>query len=503
MTGRYPLTWRSAQAGLMLGVVAGSLANSLLVGYAVLVLCVCAGLTWRRDEAPVFPFILAFQWMQVTCGHFLFLATGDLPPFMTLGEFDTAIQTGLTGLLILAAGIRVVSELTSDPNDTEGEQAGVRNVRGLFWLVIVLYAFDYVNLVAGAGGFGGFNRILDPILDVRLIPLLLLWREVLRVQRHKSYLWISLAWVFVPKLGSYYADFKTPLFLLIIVLASAWKPWLNRWWRFSLSDVLRTAIVVSATIFMGLLWEGAGVKKGTREAFVTRSTNPIERVELFFTHATAAVPTIVDDPKRSLEAFVGRFWYVQYFSRVLEYVPAVEPFAGGELLQMAMTNALMPRMLFPDKPVLPSDSYYTRRFTGINVPDQNTDISIGYMAEFYADWGLSGMFVSVFFYGALIGGAAELVRRLVRPRILIDPALMTVLLTVSFFEHQFIRTFAAMNIAFIITVGAVWILGGPFARFVGLENEATPGGDTRAPVGWPPVRSAAPRIEPAARNPAL
>jgi hypothetical protein len=158
----------------------------------------------------------------------------------------------------------------------------------------------------------------------------------------------------------------------------------------------------------------------------------------------AAVPEVLDDPRPSIEILISRLSYIGFFSRVLEYVPAVEPHGDGELLRMAMTNAFMPRLVFPSKPVLPSDSYYTRRFTGIMVAEEGTSISIGYMAEFYADWGLVGMFTSIFAYGCLIGACIEVVRRFVQPAILVNPFLIVLMMTVYQFEHQFIKTFAAL-----------------------------------------------------------
>jgi uncharacterized membrane protein YraQ (UPF0718 family) len=66
------------------------------------------------------------------------------------------------------------------------------------------------------------------------------------------------------------------------------------------------------------------------------------------------------------------------------------------------------------------------------------------MAEFYADWGLGGMFASIFLYGCLIGACIEVLRRFVQPAILVNPFLITIVMAVYQFEHQFIKTFAAL-----------------------------------------------------------
>lgn len=464
----YPLTIRSVQVGAVFGLVAALLSYNLLVGYAVFVLCVAAGITWRSNEAPVFPFILLLQWVQVTSGYFFWVFTGELPSVYPPGDIDRSIMLALTGLLTLAAGFRVIGQFRQGATRPQQPEY-VHNMTGLFWFVMVLYSANYVSML-NTKAFAGLDVILERILLIRQIPLLLLWFEVLRQQRHKSYLWISLAWVFVPALGSYFSDFKTPLLLALIVSAAAWKPWETTWWRFSIAGAGRTLTILAAVLFLTLTWQ-AGVKRDARAAYDSNTvgSNPLERIELFVTSAATAVPVVFEDTQHVVEGLISRVWYVVFFSRVLEYVPAVEPHAGGELLGMAITNTVMPRFLFPDKPALPSDSYYTRRFAGINVAEETTSISIGYMAEFYSDWGIRGMFVSVFVYGLLIGGAAWIVAALVRSPLLVNPALITVLLTVSFFEHQFIKTGAALTIAVMITVGAVALGSRRFERFLDLR----------------------------------
>jgi len=217
----FPLTRRSLQIGVVVGVLIGFLTATPLLGYAAFVLCVTIGITWRSDEAPVFPFVLVLQWLQVTSGYVFWAITGLIPASYPAGDIDRAVQLALTGLLVLAVGIRVSKQAFQPRQRHADERVDVENLTGLFWLVIGLYAINYVVTPRVSGGF---SVILEWVLMTRQIPLLLLWFEVLRQQRHKSYLWMSLVWVFVPALGSYFSDFKGPLFLLLIASASTWRP---------------------------------------------------------------------------------------------------------------------------------------------------------------------------------------------------------------------------------------------------------------------------------------
>jgi hypothetical protein len=470
----YPLTLQSLIAGVLAGVAAAVLLGTPLAGYVVFALIAGIGLTWRRDHAPILPFIFAMQWLEVSSGYLFSLITGVFPSEFPAGDIEYAVALALTGLLTLAVGARVALMLLPR-NTSAADDRYIHNLRGLFWLVVGLYAINYVYII-NPKQYAGLDAILERLLGMRQIPLMLLWFEVARRRSQWSYLWLSLAWVFVPQLGSYFSDFKTPLILLLIVFASAWKPWERGAWKFTLAGATRTLAVVGVCLFLVLTWQ-AGVKKETRRAYDADEvgSDPVERVTLFVSHAVNAVPVVLNETETVFEGLVARVSYVTFFSRTLEYVPAKQPHADGELLQMALTNAFMPRFLFPDKPVLPSDSYYTRRFTGLLVTEEGTSISIGYMAEFYADWGLGGMFLSILLYGFLMGTGAWIIDRLVRPRVLVDPAMISALMVVSLFEHQFVKTFAALNIGVGLVVVTLMLVRKSFVRFLDLRSDD--GGD--------------------------
>src|SRR5512135_1741435 len=119
MPSNYALAWRSVVAGVSIGILAALFTGTLLVGYAILVLCVTIGLTWRKDEAPIFPFILTFQWFQVTSGYFFWIITGTLPTAYPAGDVDRAVQIALTGLFVLAVGIRLAGAMLPEQEAQE------------------------------------------------------------------------------------------------------------------------------------------------------------------------------------------------------------------------------------------------------------------------------------------------------------------------------------------------------------------------------------------------
>ena len=65
----------------------------------------------------------------------------------------------------------------------------------------------------------------------------------------------------------------------------------------------------------------------------------------------------------------------------------------------------MPRILFPGKAII-DESQQTNRYTGLRHADmsEGTQISLGYAAESYVDFGRQGMMVVIFGLGVLLGG---------------------------------------------------------------------------------------------------
>ena len=102
-----------------------------------------------------------------------------------------------------------------------------------------------------------------------------------------------------------------------------------------------------------------------------------------------------------MEPLFQRIAYTDFFAATLDYVPAHIPYERGALWGTAIQHVLKPRILFPSKPRLLSDSEVTMRYTGLFMASdaEGTSISLGYMGESYADFGPVGMFGVVLILG--------------------------------------------------------------------------------------------------------
>lgn len=475
----YPLT----SSGFIIGAVAGgatALVAPPLIGAAVFVLCAGVGLTWRRNETPILPFILVYQWVAITIGLIYGHWVGPVPTVYPPGDVQRTVLLSLAGLGLLAVGMRMGAGGQAGRNAAPIELSE-RGFRLLFWIVFAVFAADYLYVLNPRAYFGA-GVLVEKSLLFRNVLLLGLWMAAIARPGRMPYLIVSFLWVLIPAFGSYYSHFKTPVFLLVLAASSTWAVWDREWWRRHSTQTLAIVPVVCAAIAVAILWQGA-VKQEAREAqdegWVGGS--PIERVEFFIDSAQTNLPGMLDDAQSAIGELVERLSYITFFSRVLEHTPAVEPHADGELLWMAVVNGTVPRFLFRDKPELPSDSAYTRRFAGIRVADSssaNVSVSIGYMAEFYADWGLNGMFVSVLFYGIWTGLLHRGIRYFVGMPLLVNGVLVVVLMSTMTFEHQFVRGFASLNMGFAVAVGLALVAGPVLRRILEVEGRRV------APVIW-------------------
>ena len=113
----------------------------------------------------------------------------------------------------------------------------------------------------------------------------------------------------------------------------------------------------------------------------------------------------IDDGFRRLALRLG---YVDFLAATMSNVPSNVPFQDGQQIGETIMNVLQPRLFFPDKPPLPSDSEVLEKYTGINFGESSgigTSVSLGYLAELYVDFGPFGAVIAMFIMG-LLGGRA-------------------------------------------------------------------------------------------------
>jgi hypothetical protein len=463
--GPLPLLNRFLVYGFAGGVAAVIMFQALFAGLAVLALFVAMGLTWRRDQPPVFPFAIAYQWVYVVVGD---LTCQWVPGFGAdryVEDATWAVTVAMCGFVALAFGIwmvwagRPLAKVDSPGDASPGDY----DIRRLFFLTIAAYSINWMLQLAGAAIFFNAANLINNVLLARAVLLCLLWITIMRQRRGFAYGFAALLFVVVPTLASTQSKFKEDIFLALTAVFVGWRPWVRDpgQQRVNRALIYSTVVLTALMIVVGAFWEG-GVKAPWRamgrestEAQLSGNEKTKSTMEqLSDLDGVVRQAAVEYDLSDGLHKLAKRVDSIGQLALVLNRVPEVVPHENGTLTVHALKHVTMPRMLFPDKENLGTDSWLASTYAGI-VVGEGTSIGIGYMAEFYVDFGLAGMMLELAVLGAVLGGFCRLLQRASPSPGLGQAALIVSI--VSYF-NTFESNIAKLMGGLIVNVLVLWLL---------------------------------------------
>jgi hypothetical protein len=356
-------------------------------------------LLWRKMAPPVLLFASAFQWLQA----FATVLSANLEQ-RTLNqiyggsELAEAAWLSLFSVLVVATGMHLAIRNLRNHRPQDIEYVARRlSRRKLF------HAYLIGQIVATAAitlGFhaGGLRQILVAIALIKWVPLFLLCWSTIQCQKPVGYMVTAIAIEIVMGFSGYFSQFKTVLFLVLIIAPGAGS------FRKNLPIPL-LATTLSLTLGLVLGWQAIKVDYRT---YLNQGTGmqtvsvPLPQRLQYLWKATASVT--LEEMHEGLISGINRVGYITYFANSIRNVPASVPHQDGDLWIGAIQHMLMPRLLFPEKPAIDASSR-TAIFTGTFVPgkDRGTSISIGYVGESYIDFGIVWMFAPLFLLGLTFG----------------------------------------------------------------------------------------------------
>jgi hypothetical protein len=251
----------------------------------------------------------------------------------------------------------------------------------------------------------------------------------------------------------YFAGFREPLMMAAVALIETFDQRRVKHW-------IALGTLAAIMLMTGVLW--IGIREEFRADFESNTGGPsrevrLERVaELVASWARQGPGEMLSD----LDSFIDRLWAIYYPALAVERVPSVQPHENGALLWRAVEHVLTPRLLFPDKPELQSDSEMVREYSGIWVPGQeeNTTIAFGYAAELYVDFGVPFMYLPIIVYGCFMGMAYSWLLSRISHRELAIAMVTTVFwLSLYFFERSLSNTLGT-SLTLIIYLGGATLL---------------------------------------------
>lgn len=403
----YPLQWGLLLLGVFFGVLTMIAFQSVAIGFATLVIFIVAGMTWRRDMPPILPFCLAFQWISAVAGTVFFRVYGYFPGGGDTTGLELMIWMSSLGFLALGVGVRVgFSTFAKSFYKLLARPAPEIDPKRLFMLILGLYLVSFIFEIAPTAIWFGGAQIIYNLLDFRFVFLIMLGLVAISNPSAKKYLWMAALIVILVQLLTGFSRFKEVFFAILLIAIFQWRPWVGSKYQKSLNAKIVMLGVPGAAFILGcgLLWTG-GLKMAWRDVTWASgaSQSPIEILAQFSSVLGKAVANF--ELGHAIDELVQRLASgSMYFSYVLRNVPEITPFESGALLYRAIVNATVPRFLFPEKTNLGGDSWLVRKYTGLNVSgdESGTSVGLGYMPEFFIDYGVLGILILSFAYAFLL-----------------------------------------------------------------------------------------------------
>jgi hypothetical protein len=358
----------------------------------------------RNMPAPI-AYVLMWQWVEVFAQVLLSTANGEAVGEGIYGpNVARAYWYMLASLIVLAAGFRVTLGNTRDP--AIWARVAHRN-----WRTVDLFTLYLVSCVIAVGYSYATNILpsldqqLEAVSRLKIVAMFVLFANVLSTGQGMRYLAMVVVAELLTGFGGLFSDYKS----VFIVLAAAAVASRIRW-----SASLGVALLAWIVILMGLTLFWTAVKQDYR-TFATGSeesqyirTSALDRYG-YLGDKAASLGSI--DWGVASYAMLTRLAYVDIFGSVIG-VDDVTP-GGVNSYPRQWTEAIehitKPRFLFPGKAQLSDTETFARLALGNadEIMRGGTSISVGYMAENYADLGFPGMLGGIFVLGAMIGAMAR------------------------------------------------------------------------------------------------
>lgn len=374
-----------------------STANPLLTGAGILIPALLWQLLWRTGHPAVLFFGAMFQWLQAYTPIISANLEGETMRAAFGGdELLYAAVLSLSSVVVLACGMRVTRMLTSEgcTRNQIARESKDLSLRRLFIAYVVASIFSFVFLILSSRA-GSLRQPILAFAAIKWFPIFLLAWATIQHRRSPFYLSIVLAIEVAAGFTGYFSTFKSILFMVIVVGLGTTID--SR--RFRVGTIVLAA---GACLLLASFWQSI---KGDYRAFLNQGSGmqevKVSLPERFVYLGEAAMATTPEKLQDGVVSGVLRLGYIEYFAHCIRNVPRRIPHQEGQLWMDAIKHTFMPRIFFPDKPVI-NESKRTSQFTMMRVAgfDEGTAITIGYPGESYIDFGVPLMFVPIFLLGA-------------------------------------------------------------------------------------------------------
>jgi len=460
----------------LVGVGAGSLVLFLFAGdwlppLSILTLWLCVKLASTGDRLYVLPIAMTFQWSQTSLGIFYQVLTGRTVPAIELSDYRPMVLIGLTCVLALSAGIKLGLMVRKPPDPSEPRPDFAFSFGPLI-IAYVTSVFIEGTMLTIAPDYPSLRQIITTLDTARLGVLFLIMRRLCSPTPRWGVLAVVVSVEVIMGITGFFAGFREPIVLVVLAVLEVFDRRNTQHWA-------AVTVAVVAVGVLGLVW--MGIRRDYRREYVEVdqfSNSRNTRVQRVSDLTAAFFKNDASEVWGTADTLVDRMWTIYYPALVLARVPSVLPHTNGAILNDALTHIVTPRVFFPNKPELMSDSEKVRKYSNVRVAgrESNTSIAFGYSAEAYIDFGIPLMFLPVFCYGICLGALYALFRSIIWHR-----ELFVAFATVAFWlsAYLFERSWATMlgvTMGFMVYLGPPTVLLDRFllVRFAGQQSKGDP-----------------------------
>jgi hypothetical protein len=423
-------------------------------------------LAWRTirddDGLPILAMALTFQWVQVTSGVWYHALTGRPLATIALSDYRPMVLIGLGCVAALTVGLAAGMGIIRRANRNR-VRTSVSSVP-IGWTGLITLYFIALSAQGTLVQFAyELPDLTQAILTLRFVHLALLFLILRRLSRPiVQWHWIALLMLFEVLLGitGFFAGYREPIVMAVIALFEIFNPRRVQHW-------VGVAAFGVMLVVISLFWIGVRTeyrKEFDNETFAQSRSMQFDKMTQLSADWWKNSHSIYDD----MDRLVDRMWVVYYPALAVSRVPSVLPHTDGAFVLAALQHVLSPRVFFPTKAELKSDSEMVRKYSGVWVAgaEQNTSIAFGYAGESYIDFGVPLMFMPVFLYGLVAGLAYQTLSTRLHHEELRSGLLAVIFwLALYLFERSWVKTIGLLGTLLVYLGGPALLLDYYLNRF--------------------------------------
>lgn len=416
------------------------LASGVLLSAAILIL-------WTERDLPILLFPFGMQWLSVATKPMLTGIHGvDINTLAQRGaQLDQSAWFAIFGLIAVLIGLRLGCRPRQNVAARLQFETRIYSPRYVVAFALALILVGHISL-AVAGRVGGLYQAALVMGDAKYAGIFLLVYSSIKLGDYRLLAISVCAIEIVIGMMGFFGAFKSTLFMILLGVLLSQN-------RTSLKNIFLGASAAAFALTVTTFWSAvkteyrSTLNQGTHQQVVSISIT--ERLDFLSGAATNADAELLNG---GLDASLRRVSYIDFLGHTMEHVPEIVPHQSGRQTLSAVRHVVTPRFVFPNKPRVPHDTYVTAAYTGLTFSQaEYASISIGYLGEFYIDFGYWGALLSALILGFGVAKIYETILLFERTPLFVNIALSIVaIMPFIAFEKALIKLIGTLVTYFVV-----------------------------------------------------